>query len=106
MEHLQAALLIFREIGDKASEALCLHSIGSLQPILAIKAAASSDVTEHQTAALAIHREVGDRRGEAGTLRSLGTTYAALAQFDKAIEHLSAAVVATLATALAEMVTW
>ena len=65
--HLEAALGIYRELGDRQGEATTLACLGNLDA-----ERETEEARAHYNAALAIHREVGSRRDEAIDLTNLG----------------------------------
>ncbi|MEM9218954.1 MAG: tetratricopeptide repeat protein [Cyanobacteria bacterium P01_F01_bin.150] len=83
LESSQAALDIFREIGDRAGEAYTLWYLGD----------GHSSLGQYQQAidlyeqALTIVREIGDRAGEAYTLWYLGDGHSSLGQYQQAIDR-------------------
>jgi CHAT domain-containing protein/Tfp pilus assembly protein PilF len=80
----QQALVIFRELHERAREAMALRqSAGSR-----MDSHAYSDATAELEASLAIFRELGDRANQAAVLVRLGVNYRYLNQFDKSISAL------------------
>ncbi len=81
------ALRIWREIGDRPSQAIVLHDIGVLH--------AGADQLDSALAffsqALPIRREVGDRTGEAATLAYLGSVHGDRGHPDSAIFYYALA---------------
>jgi CHAT domain-containing protein/lipopolysaccharide biosynthesis regulator YciM len=82
LESWQAALAIYREIGNRGAEGDTLNALGALfriagQPQIAIDL--------HQQA-LDIAREIGDRADEGRALGNLGSAYFSLGQYERAID--------------------
>ena len=80
VEHLRAALIIFREVGDRLGQARALSSLGAVD---ASKGRHEPAVTHHRYA-LAVFREVGDRFGQAQALDSLGIVLSHLGRHGQA----------------------
>lgn len=77
----QAALAIFRELGDKASEARGHRELGYVRWMNRDYAAA----LEANLRALWIHRELGHRRAEAGDAGNIAHVYRGMGDLDSAI---------------------
>jgi CHAT domain-containing protein/uncharacterized protein HemY len=83
----QQALAIFRELRERAREAMVLRqSAGSR-----MDSHAFADATAELEASLAIFRELGDRASQAAVLARLGVNYRYLNQFDKSLHALEEA---------------
>jgi tetratricopeptide (TPR) repeat protein len=83
LKYYEQALIIFQEIGDRASEAKVFDLIGSMYgDILAQDEVAIM----HHGQALNILRETGDRPGEGNCLLKIGMAYFFLHQVQKAFE--------------------
>ena len=87
IDHLQQALAIGREVGDRLAEGITLSILGRVSRELR----RFDEAIDHLQEALAIHQEVGDRRAEGITLYDLGLVYYKLRRFDEAIDHLQEA---------------
>ncbi|MFB2933661.1 tetratricopeptide repeat protein, partial [Aerosakkonemataceae cyanobacterium BLCC-F154] len=85
--NFEQALVIYREIGNKAEEAPTLHNIALVYDNLGQHRKA----LELFSQALAISKEVGDKVGEGTTLVSIGLVYDNLGQHRKALELFSQA---------------
>jgi tetratricopeptide (TPR) repeat protein len=83
IEHLQQALAIACEIGDRRGEGTVLGSLG----IVYRDQGQVERAIEYYEQALAIDREIGDRRNEGALLGRLGLAYADMGQARRAIEH-------------------
>ncbi|WP_157536652.1 ATP-binding protein [Kitasatospora mediocidica] len=86
---LAQALHLYRRLGDRAGEAMTLHSLGTA----ARRDGRHERATAHYTAALTLFRELGDRQAVGNTLHNLGTTAmwqgdhaAARARYDSALD--------------------
>ena len=83
----EQAVILYRQAGDKRSEAVSLNNIGYVY----------SSLGEHQKAlefynqALPLLRAVGDRGGEANTLNNIGGVYDSWGEKQKALEFLNQA---------------
>ncbi|NEU74237.1 tetratricopeptide repeat protein [Hassallia byssoidea VB512170] len=82
------ALLIWRKIGDRNSEATTLLSIGTLYYTLS----QNQKALEYYNQALVIRRELKDRFGEAVMLSSLAGAYSNLGDKQKALQYYNQAV--------------
>lgn len=89
IENAQAALPLWRELGDRYWEAHTLHLIG----VAYLSSNKYDQAIEFFSQALAIRREVKDRAGEGITLNNLGQVYRLRGPFDKAIEYYEQALV-------------
>ena len=83
LETLQAALVKYREIGDRAGEAATLSNIG--QAYIAL--AQSQKAFDYLQQALSIQRATGDARGEITTLEAIGKAYRAQGDFPRAANY-------------------
>lgn len=82
LKQYEAALQIWREVGDRAAAARALDSLGVLY--YRTGEVQSSLATHEQ--ALALRREVGDRAGEAASLLGIGLARAGLGEPQPALE--------------------
>jgi tetratricopeptide (TPR) repeat protein len=85
----EQALVIRREVGDRAGEGTTLNNLGRVYNALGQKPKA----LDYYEQALVIRREVGDRAGEGTTLNNLGGVYDALGQKPKALDYYEQALV-------------
>jgi tetratricopeptide (TPR) repeat protein len=83
LQSWEAALKIYREIGDRNGEARSLNNLGSAYDFLGQYPKA----IEYYQQSLAIFKDIGDRNGEADSLMGLGNAYYSLGQYPKAIEY-------------------
>jgi tetratricopeptide (TPR) repeat protein len=67
-EQYEAALALYRQVGDRLGEATCLRSLGDV----ALRGGDHTAAREQHEAALALYRQVGNRLGEANCLKGLG----------------------------------
>jgi CHAT domain-containing protein/Tfp pilus assembly protein PilF len=89
LEHYQQALVILREVGDRAGEGRTFNNIGGVYN----KLGQYPQALEHYQQALVIRREVGDRVGEGTTLNNIGRVYDSLGQYSQALEQFQQALV-------------
>nr|MDT0656933.1 tetratricopeptide repeat protein [Micromonospora sp. DSM 115978] len=82
-EHLEQALVLFRELGDGRGEARALGNLGMVFNALG----AQEKAIEHHRRALGRFVEIGDRLGEANTLTNVGDVLARLGRNAEAAEH-------------------
>ena len=75
-EHLQKALVIRTEIGDRKGEATDCGNLGTVFHNLG----QYDQAKEHLQKALFITTEIGDRKGEAAHYGSLGNVFGSLGQ--------------------------
>jgi len=87
VERYEAALELYRTIGNRLGEANCLLSLGDVKGMLSEYGAA----VENYEAALALYRTIGNRLGEANCLQSLGDVQRMQAEFGAAVERYEAA---------------
>jgi predicted ATPase/Tfp pilus assembly protein PilF len=85
--HLEAALALHREAGDRRSEGRVLGTMGSLHGLQG----RMEDARSHFEAALALHREVGDRPSEGNALGDLGALDWQQGRMEEARSHLEMA---------------
>jgi len=78
----QAALAIYREIGDRAGEGNALGNLGVAYDSLGQYQQAIDLYEQHLT----ITREIGDRAGEGAALGNLGVAYDSLGQYQQTID--------------------
>ncbi|NES21763.1 MAG: tetratricopeptide repeat protein [Symploca sp. SIO3E6] len=83
----EQAAILYRQAGDKPSEALSLLALGKVYDLLGEKQKA----LEFYNQALPLYRAVGDRGGEATTLNNLGAVYSDLGEKQKALEFYNQA---------------
>jgi CHAT domain-containing protein/Tfp pilus assembly protein PilF len=79
----EAALPLWRRVGDKAKEALTLVAIGFVYSALGEK----QQALDYYQLALPLRRAVGDRAGEATTLNNIGGVYSALGEKQQALDY-------------------
>ena len=91
-EHLQHALTLYRQLGNRDGEAGTLAILGTLYTRLG----QPTQATEHLQQALAMFRETGQRDGEAGAFNGLGEAAHTAGHPTDAITHHTAAL--TIAT--------
>ncbi|MCZ8307237.1 MAG: tetratricopeptide repeat protein [Microcystis sp. LE19-98.1E] len=82
IEFHQQCLAIFREIGDRGSEASSYGNLGNVYYFLG----EYQKAVEFHQQSLAITREIGNRKGEAYSYMGLGNVYYFLGEYQKAIE--------------------
>jgi tetratricopeptide (TPR) repeat protein len=87
LESHQKALVIFREIGEKGTEALVLFFIGKIYNTLGQYPTALESLQQ----TLAIVKETGDKKIEGLALRDIGLVYYNLKQYPKALESFQQA---------------
>ncbi|HEY9650857.1 MAG TPA: tetratricopeptide repeat protein, partial [Coleofasciculaceae cyanobacterium] len=83
LQSFQQALLIYRDIKDRRSEAGALGGLGNVYGFLGNFA----KTIEYHEQALAIAKELQDRQIERAALGTLGAAYNALGNYRKAIEY-------------------
>ena len=83
----EQAVILYRQAGEKGSEALSLVYIGNIYDSLGEKQKA----LEFYNQALPLYRAVGDRGGEAITLNNIGLVYDSLGEKQKALEFYNQA---------------
>ena len=88
-KYLQKALVINKEIGNKAGEA---SDYGNLGPVF-LSVGRHTKAEEYLQKALVIRKEIGDKNGEASDYGNLGTVFLAVGQYTKAEEYLQKALV-------------
>jgi CHAT domain-containing protein/Flp pilus assembly protein TadD len=79
----EAALPLWREVGDKSKEALTLLGIGRVYDVLGEKQQALS----YYSQALPLSKAVGDRAGQATTLGNIGSVYDDLGEKQQALSY-------------------
>src|SRR5438874_105053 len=79
LKYYQEALVIHREIKDRAGEATTLNNMGGLYDSLS----RSEEALKYYQEALAIEREFKDRDGEATTLNNIGGSYQDLSRYEE-----------------------
>lgn len=87
LANLQAALTIYREVGEREGEASVLGDIAISYDSLGLH----EEAVEYQQRSLEIRREIGDSRGEAKSLVNLGVTYTKLRRYLEATDWLEQA---------------
>ena len=85
----EQALVMQREVGDRAGEGRTLINLGEAYQALSQYAQALASYEQ----ALVMQREVGDRAGEGTTLTNLGGVYDALSQYAQALASYEQALV-------------
>jgi tetratricopeptide (TPR) repeat protein len=85
--HYDAALVVFREIGDRRFEGIHLGNLGELHA----EQGRMVDARAHYDAALAAACEVGDRRYEGIVRGNIGNLLRFLGEHDTAAQYLSGA---------------
>ena len=70
-DHYEAALAIYREMGNRRAEGILLASLGTVH----FNQGRMKEAREYYEAALSIHREVGDRLTEGAVLGNLGNLH-------------------------------
>jgi CHAT domain-containing protein/Tfp pilus assembly protein PilF len=95
---LEQAVILYRQAGDKRSEAASLFLLGNVYNKLGEKQKA----LEFYNQALPLYRAVGDRGGEANALKYIGWVYDDLDEKQKALDYYQQAL--QLARALGERV--
>ncbi|MEG4234482.1 tetratricopeptide repeat protein [Microcoleus sp. Pol11C3] len=81
----EEALKLYREVGDRAGEAITLYYIGAAYSELGEK----QKSLEYYSQSLPLSRAAGNRRGEASTLNNIGQVYSELGEKQKALEYYS-----------------
>ena len=84
LHHYQKALIISREIGDRAGEGTTLNNISQVYDAWGRNDEALKTLEE----SLAICREIGDRAGEGTTLNNISQIYRAWGRNDEALKTL------------------
>jgi tetratricopeptide (TPR) repeat protein len=82
-DHLERALVLFRDGGDLTGTARALGNLG----VVELRRGRYGPAAEHHHQALALYRQVGDRAGEAIALSNLGAAEGWLGRYDAAVEH-------------------
>jgi tetratricopeptide (TPR) repeat protein len=72
----EEAARLYRTLGERGEEAVCLDRIGKMYSALGEKQKA----LEYYTQALALRRAMGNRAGEATTLNNIGLVYSDLGE--------------------------
>ncbi|CAH3136627.1 unnamed protein product [Pocillopora meandrina] len=88
-EHVERALSIATEIGDRSEEASCYGNLGTVFQSLG----QYDKAQEYLQKALVIRTEIGDREGESTVFGNLGNLFRLLKQYDEAEEYLQRALV-------------
>ena len=83
----EQAVILYRQAGEKGSEAVSLLALGRVYDSLGEKQKA----LEYYNQALPLYRAVGDRGGEALTLNNIGLVYDSLGEIQKALEYYNQA---------------
>ncbi|MBE9080387.1 tetratricopeptide repeat protein [Romeria aff. gracilis LEGE 07310] len=83
LESWEASLRLYREIGNRASEANTLNNIGIFYQSLGNYSKALS----YYDQSLAIMREIGNRASEAKALGNIGNVYQLLGNYSKALSY-------------------
>jgi predicted ATPase/Tfp pilus assembly protein PilF len=87
-EHMEAAITLAREVGDRRSEGVWLSSLGDLHR----RQGRMPEAQEHVEAAITLAREVGDRRHEGHRLGNLGNLAREQGRMAEAQAHYEAAI--------------
>ena len=87
LERYQHAFQLWRQLGDRRSEAITLDSIGRVYNSLGEKQKA----LDYYNQALLFERAVGDRSAEATTLNNIGVIYDSLGEKQKALDYFNQA---------------
>jgi superfamily II DNA or RNA helicase/tetratricopeptide (TPR) repeat protein len=83
----EAALYLFKQIGDRLGQANCIHGLGDIH----------RDLSEHDQArqqyeaALHLYQQIGNRLGEANSIQGLGDIHRVFNQYDQARQQYEAA---------------
>ncbi len=85
--HLDAALAVVREVGDRRREGVVLGNLG----ILDRDQGRMDEARAHWDAALALAREAGHRRNEGSVLHTMGILHQEQGRSDEARQHFDAA---------------
>jgi tetratricopeptide (TPR) repeat protein len=83
IEKLKQALPLWRQVGDKASEATTLNNIGKVYSDLGDK----QQALNYYNQSLPLWRQVGDKAGEATILTNIGAVYNNLGEKQQALEY-------------------
>ena len=89
LQSLEQALVIYREIGDRAGEGKALVGTGTVHDSLGQYPQALEQLQQ----ALVIFREAGNHSGKGTILNNIGTVYRNLGQYPQALEQLQQALV-------------
>ncbi|EXG79797.1 AfsR/SARP family transcriptional regulator [Cryptosporangium arvum] len=84
-DHLERALVVFRELGDAVGEARTVGNLG----VICQQTSRYVEAEEHHTAALALFRKIGDRVGQANTETNLGDILMRFGRNEEAIDLLA-----------------
>jgi tetratricopeptide (TPR) repeat protein len=89
LNYFQQALVIAREVGNRAGEGTTLNNIG-----LVYQAQGRYDqALQNYQQALVVSREIGNRAGEGTTLNNIGAVYEAQGRYDQALQNFQQALV-------------
>ena len=83
----EQAAILYRQAGDKGSEAATLNNIGLIYDDLGEK----QEALAYYNQALPLYQAVGDRGGEATTLNNIGYVYDSLGEKQKALAYYNQA---------------
>ncbi|MCG8364549.1 MAG: tetratricopeptide repeat protein, partial [Pseudanabaenales cyanobacterium] len=83
LQSWQAALAIYRELGDRAGEGMTLKNIGNVY----VNLGDYPQVLEYYQQSLAITRDIGDRATEGKILNNIGIVYKNLGDYPQALEY-------------------
>jgi tetratricopeptide (TPR) repeat protein len=89
LNYYQQALVIHREVGNRAGEGSMLTNIG----VVYYSQGQYDQALEYYQQALVIHREVGNRAREGSTLTNIGVAHYSQGQYDQALEYHQQALV-------------
>ncbi|MEC4852135.1 MAG: tetratricopeptide repeat protein, partial [Jaaginema sp. PMC 1079.18] len=95
----EEAVRLYRQAGDKRSEALSLNDIGYVYFLLGEK----QQALHYYNQALPLRRAVGDRVGEATTLNNIGGVYDSLGEKQQALDYFNQALLLSRAVGNRQM---
>ncbi|WP_079680335.1 CHAT domain-containing protein [Planktothrix sp. PCC 11201] len=83
----EQAAILYRQAGDKRSQAVSLVYVGYIYKSLGEK----QQALDYFNQALPLERAVGDREGEAATLNNIGVVYSSLGEKQQALDYYNQA---------------
>ncbi|MBD2447553.1 CHAT domain-containing protein [Nostoc sp. FACHB-152] len=83
----EKALLLYREAGDRTSQAFTVAHLGKIYSDLGQQRKA----LDYLNQALVLRREIGDKKGETITLNNIGNVYTDIGELPKALEYFQQA---------------
>jgi CHAT domain-containing protein/tetratricopeptide (TPR) repeat protein len=89
LQSLEQALVIYREIGNRAGEGVTLTGIGAVYE----RTGEYAQALDYYEQALVILRAVGDRAGEGVTLNNIGEVYRSTGEYAQALDYYEQALV-------------